>query len=68
MYLYYWCITFNIKTKSRYSFEYRGTDRQTELISECIIKDLSNDIWHTYQRGKLFGDEENNIYLPRYTR
>ena len=28
--------------KSSYSFEDRGTDRQTELISECILKDLSN--------------------------
>ena len=25
-----------------YSFEDRGTDRQTESISECSLKDLSN--------------------------
>ena len=30
--------------KSLYSFAYRGTDRQTESISECTLKDLSNDI------------------------
>ena len=37
-----------VKTKSRYSFEDRGTDgqtdKQTESISECTFKDLSNDI------------------------
>ena len=27
-----------------YSFEDRGTDRQTESISECALKDISNDI------------------------
>ena len=32
------------KTKSSYSFQDRGTDRQTESISECTLKDLSNDI------------------------
>ena len=50
-----------IKTKSRYSFEDRGTDRQTESISKCTFKDFSNDIWHAYQNWKLVGDEENNI-------
>ena len=30
--------------KSRYSFEDRGTDTQTESISKCTLKDLSNDI------------------------
>ena len=52
-----------LKTKFRYSFEDRGTDRQTESILEClsILKDLSNDIWHAYQSWKLVGDEENNI-------
>ena len=34
---------FHIKTKSRYSFEDRGTDRQTESILECNLKDLPND-------------------------
>ena len=29
--------------KSSYSFENRGTDRQTVLISECTLNDLSND-------------------------
>ena len=29
--------------KSCYSFEDRGTDRQTESILECTFKDLSND-------------------------
>ena len=43
------------------------TDRLTEFISECALKDLSNDIWHTYQSRKLVGDEENNI-PPRYTK
>ena len=52
---------FRIKTKSGYSFEDCGTDRQTESISECTLKDLSNDIWHAYQSWKLVGDEENNI-------
>ena len=51
-----------------YSFEDRGTDRQEESISECTLKELSNDIWHAYQSWKLVGDEENNIYLPRCTR
>ena len=40
------------------------TDRQTESISECTLKDLSNDIWHAYQWWKLVGDEENNIPPP----
>ena len=30
--------------KFSYSFEDRGTDRQTESISECTLKDLSIDI------------------------
>ena len=55
--------------KSRYSFEDCGTDgqtdRQTESISECTLKDLSNHIiWHTYQSWKLVEDEENNIPPP----
>ena len=50
--------------KSRYSFEDRGTDRQTKSISECTLKDLSNDTWHGYQSWKLVGDEENNIRVP----
>ena len=29
--------------KSSYSLEDGGTDRQTESISECTLKDLSND-------------------------
>ena len=55
---------FRIETKSSYSFEDRGTDGQTESISECTLKDLSNDIWHAYQSWKLVGDEENNIPPP----
>ena len=35
--------------KSRYSFEDCGTDRQTDSISECPLKDFSNDIRHVYQ-------------------
>ena len=50
--------------KSSNSFEDHGTDRQTELISECTLKDPSNDIWHAYQSWKLVGDEENNIPPP----
>ena len=46
--------------KSRYLFEDRGTDKRTESILECTLKDLSNDIWHAYQSWKLVGDEENN--------
>ena len=38
--------------KSSYSFEDRGTDRQTESISERALKDLSNDI------------ARKTIYLP----
>ena len=34
----------NPLTKSCYSFEDRGTDRQTESILECNLKDLPNDI------------------------
>ena len=30
--------------KSNYSFEDRGSYRQTESISECNLKDLLNDI------------------------
>ena len=29
--------------KSRHSFEDHGTDGQTDSISECTLKDLSND-------------------------
>ena len=50
--------------KSSYSFEDRDTDRQTESILECSLKDLSNDIRHAYQSWKLVGDEENNIPPP----
>ena len=56
--------TFSINKKSRYSFEDRGTDRRTESISECTLKDLSNVIWHAYQSWKLVGDEEYNIPPP----
>ena len=49
--------------KSRYSFEDRGTDKLTESISECTLKDLSNDIGHVYQSWKLVGDEESNILI-----
>ena len=38
---------YNIKDlgkKSRYMLEDRGTDRQPESISECTLKDFSNDI------------------------
>ena len=38
------------------------TDRRTESLSECTFKDLSNNIWHSYQSWKLVGGEENNIY------
>ena len=37
---------FRMEMKSRYTFEDRSTDRQTrwtESISECTLKDLSND-------------------------
>ena len=53
-----------MKTKSRNSFEDRGTDRQTESISKCALKDQSNDIWHAYQSWQLVDDEENNIPPP----
>ena len=55
---------FSIKTKFRYPFEDRDTESQTESISECSHKDLSNYIWHAYQSWKLVGDEENNIPPP----
>ena len=57
---------FRIKMKSSYLFEDRGTDRQTESISEVSysLKDLSNDTWQAYQSWKLISDEENNIPLP----
>ena len=48
--------------KSRNSFEEHGTDRQTESITECTVKDLLNDMWHAYQSWKLVGNEEN--YMP----
>ena len=35
-----------------------------ESISECTLKDLSNDIYHAYQSWRLFGDEEDNIPPP----
>ena len=61
--------------KYRYSFEFVvQTDRRTESILECTLKDLSNDNWHAYQIWKLVGSlgtDENNIaisYLSRYTR
>ena len=47
---------------SRYLFEDRGTDRRTESISECTLKDLSNDTYMTrlsklkisWRRGKQY--------------
>ena len=33
-----------MKIKSHYSFQDRGTDRQTESISGFTLKDLSNDM------------------------
>ena len=46
------------------------TDRQTESISECTLKDLSNDIQvvigHTYQSRHTY--EENNIPPPLHYR
>ena len=47
-----------------YSLEDRGTDRQTESISECTLKNISNEIWHAYQSWKLVDDEENNTPPP----
>ena len=46
----YKCVTqrFMIKTKSRYSFEDCGTDRQTEPISEFTLKELSNNSYMNY--------------------
>ena len=46
--------------KSRYSFEDRGTDRRTESISECTLKDLLNDMTRlpklkiSWRRGKQY--------------
>ena len=40
------------------------TNRQTESISECNLKDFWNDIWHAYQSWKLIGAEENNVPPP----
>ena len=52
--------------KSSYSSEDRGTDRRAESISECTLKDLSkiqiNEKWYAYQKWKLVGNDENNIY------
>ena len=56
----------NIKNKV-HLFVWRSWYRQTELILECTFKDLSNDIWHTYQSQNLFATRKT-IYLPRYTR
>ena len=50
--------------KSSYLFEDCGTDRRTESISECTLKDILNDIWNAYQSWKLIGDEGNNIPSP----
>ena len=50
--------------KSRYSFEDRHAVRRTESISECTLKDLSNDIWQAYESWELVGNEENNIPPP----
>ena len=44
------------QTNASYSFEDRGTNGQKESISECTLKDLSNDI--------LFTMRENNIPPP----
>ena len=41
------------------------TDRLNGFCLECTLKDLSNDIWHAYQSGKIVGGEEKN--LPRHT-
>ena len=68
--------------KSRYSFEDRGIERQTESISECTFEDCGTDrlnlfrnvlsktsqmIWHAYQNWKLVGNEENNIGTSHIT-
>ena len=48
-------------------FVWRPWYRQTESISKCTLKDLSNDIRHIYQSWKLVGDEENNIATSSVT-
>ena len=52
---------FRIKTKASYSFEIVVQTGRRNLFRNVLIKDLSNDIGHAYQSGKLVSDEENNI-------
>ena len=45
--------------KSSYSFEDRGTDRKTESISECTLKDfLDREPWGVNLTGKV-----KNLFL-----
>ena len=46
----------------RLKIVYWKTDGQTESISECILKDLLNAIWHAYQSWNLICDEENKTF------
>ena len=39
--------------KFSYSFEVHGTDGQTESISECTLKDLSNYIYDTPTKTEI---------------
>ena len=59
-----------MKTKSRYSFENRGTDRQTESITECTLEDISNDtrlpkLKISLRRGKQYTPPP---LVTRYTK
>ena len=53
-----------MKTKANYWFEYRGKDRQTEWISECILKDfcMIYDTLTKVTNYLIFGNKENNIH------
>ena len=49
---------------TRYSFEKRGTDRQTESISECTLKDFTNDILHAFLKLKISWRRGNQYTSP----
>ena len=48
-----------MKTKAKYSFEDRGTDRQTESIGMYSERTFE---WYMSRplKRKIYGDEENN--------
>ena len=56
-----------IKTKSRYSFEDRSTDRQTLRVQNVLSKTFQM-IYDTPIKAENQLATRKTIYLPRYTK